>query len=147
MEGFGMINRFSALGRTPTVTILLFVSVLSALFGACNPHPVQPLEGIVSAVNRQGNNLPDKTKIDFLLVMDNSGSMQEEQANLAENFTTIAEFLADLGPSADYRVAVTSMDLGTQNQAGSGDNGAFLVKPDPRLADPNCASTLTRDYN
>ena len=44
-----------------------FVCLLAAfVFVACNPHPVQPLEGVVSAVNRQSSKLPEKTKIDFL---------------------------------------------------------------------------------
>lgn len=114
---------------------------------ACNPHPVEPLEGVVSAVTRQSSNLPDKTKIDFLFVVDNSGSMIEEQENLARNFETIAEFLSALGPSADYRVAVTSTDLGQNNTGRSpngdeSDNGRFLVKPDPEYADENCPSIL-----
>jgi hypothetical protein len=120
----------------------LCLLVLSGLLG-CNPHPVQPLEGVVSAVNRQSSNLPAKTKIDFLFVMDNSGSMAEEQANLSANFRTIAEFLSELGPSADYRVAVTSMDLGQQNQPGGGDDGKFMVSPDPALAPDNCEAVLT----
>ena len=119
----------------------LWLLILWGLVG-CNPHPVQPLEGVVSAVNRQSSNLPAKTKIDFLFVMDNSGSMAEEQANLSANFRTIAEFLSELGPSADYRVAVTSMDLGQQNQPERGDDGKFLVSPDPTLAPDNCDTVL-----
>lgn len=119
----------------------VYVLVMLGMVG-CNPHPVQPLEGVVSAVNRQSSKLPAKTKIDFLFVMDNSGSMAEEQANLSTNFRTIAEFLSELGPSADYRVAVTSMDLGQQNQPGGGDGGRFLVAPDPSLAPENCDTVL-----
>ena len=63
---------------------------LSASLLACNEHPVQPLDSVVTSVNRQENRLPAKTKIDFLFVIDNSGSMCEEQANLANNHQACA---------------------------------------------------------
>ncbi|MCB9561865.1 MAG: hypothetical protein H6709_15105 [Kofleriaceae bacterium] len=76
-------------------------------------------------------------KIDILFVIDNSGSMGEEQANLAANFPGFISVLDQSG--LDYRVAVTStgMDYSytmdtpigplPSSQTG-GDNGAMLQR-------------------
>lgn len=91
---------------------LLFVAgaVLGTLAG-CNNHPLQPLEKVVSGSNRQNVSLPAKTKIDFLFVIDDSGSMSEEQEALAENFSELSGFLVrELGDRADFRIAVTTTD-------------------------------------
>ncbi|MFI5293357.1 MAG: hypothetical protein ACHQ02_10870, partial [Candidatus Limnocylindrales bacterium] len=75
-------------------------------------------------------------KIDFLFVVDNSGSMGEEQTNLATNFPAFIALIEDSG--LDYRVAVTTtgMDYTYQQQLpiggtipssiDGGDNGAML---------------------
>jgi hypothetical protein len=51
-------------------------------------------------------------KMDLLFVIDNSGSMAEEQSNLATNFpqfaTLLNEYLVDTGLPLDYRVAITT---------------------------------------
>ena len=50
-------------------------------------------------------------KIDYLFVIDDSGSMQAEQENLAANLPMFADVIANYAPSGvavDYRVAVTS---------------------------------------
>ncbi|MGN6108577.1 MAG: hypothetical protein ACTHU0_25955 [Kofleriaceae bacterium] len=74
-------------------------------------------------------------KMDILFVIDNSGSMQQEQANLIANFPQFITVLNNSG--LDYRVAVTTTGrnysyqmqtpLGTLPQSISGgDNGAML---------------------
>jgi hypothetical protein len=74
-------------------------------------------------------------KMDVLFVIDNSGSMSQEQTNLIANFPAFITVLNNSG--LDYRVAVTttgrnysytmSTPLGSipQSQSG-GDNGAML---------------------
>ena len=79
----------SAIKRTSAWALCLLVA---AIVG-CNEHPVQPLEGVVTAVNRQANELPAKTKLDFLFVIDTSNSMCQEQQNLSENFSAFSNFL------------------------------------------------------
>jgi len=78
-------------------------------------------------------------KMDIIFVVDDSGSMAEEQNNLATNFPQFANVLSTFvtadGEMLDYRVAVTttgrdmdySIDFGGQMlpQHESGDNGAF----------------------
>jgi len=74
-------------------------------------------------------------KIDILFVIDNSGSMGEEQTNLVANFPAFIQVIDESG--LDYRVAVTStgvdytyyMDtpLGPiESSVDGGDNGAML---------------------
>jgi hypothetical protein len=51
-------------------------------------------------------------KMDILFVVDDSGSMAEEQANLASNFPRFVEiingFMTDGGAALDYRIGVTT---------------------------------------
>lgn len=76
-------------------------------------------------------------KIDILFVVDNSGSMAEEQANLASNFNAfISEFTTK---SYDYRIGVVGTDawktrFGSNCNVGSGGGGAINV-PCARLRD------------
>ncbi len=90
------------------------------------------------------------TKIDFVFVIDNSGSMSEEQQNLATNFPrfvqAIESFRNKSGLPLDYRIAVTTtgithnITLNVPTPPGfpfplppqaineRGDDGAFLQK-------------------
>lgn len=52
---------------------------------------------------------PEEQKLDILWVVDNSGSMQEEQANLATNFKSFIEHMSNL--NIDFQIAVTSTDI------------------------------------
>jgi hypothetical protein len=102
-------------------------------------------------------------KIDLVFVVDNSGSMSQEQDNLADNFpnfaTLLDNYVNDDGDKIDYRIAVTttSRDLRftTQLPGGgsfvtneTGDNGAFrntcgLTKRWLEPVDPNMPTTLS----
>jgi hypothetical protein len=119
--------------------VLTLSGVMSALVGGCNHHPIEPLDQVLSAVNRVENRLPAKTKLDFLFVIDNSNSMCEEQKRLADNFKLFSNFLFDeLQGAADYRIAVVSTDIGAQTDPPKGNQltrGQFLYQP----ADPNRA--------
>jgi hypothetical protein len=52
------------------------------------------------------------TKMDILFVIDDSGSMQEEQTNLANNFPMFANilnsYMVSTGEQLDYRVGITT---------------------------------------
>src|SRR5690606_10681479 len=95
-------------------------------------------------------------KMDIVFVVDNSGSMEEEQANLAANFPLFAEkirtYTVPNGQPLDFRVALTttgrdvnySIDLGFGSfaQSESGENGEFRNNcnvPD-RWLDKNAAN-------
>ena len=111
--------------RTYLLTAVLLV--------ACNGHPVEPLDTVVTATQRQVLRLPEKTKLDFLFVVDSSSSMCQEQDNLSRNFSAFAALFDDLGEAADYRIAVTSMDM-TQD----GPRGRFQASPAKAEPQPTC---------
>lgn len=89
-------------------------------------------------------------KIDILFMIDNSGSMSEEQAQLAQNFPALVSSLAALpGGLPDLHIAVVSSDFGAgqtvrDNCRPYGDAGRFLVKPNCGL-DPGQARFLAVD--
>jgi hypothetical protein len=81
-------------------------------------------------------------KMDILFVVDNSGSMGQEQDNLAANFPQFIEVLENFDSNLDYRVAITttgrdysySTDTGfgpvLPGSQDGGDNGAMLQRCD-----------------
>lgn len=97
------------------------------------PQPPDPNE-FADAMPVQACN-----KMDILFVIDNSGSMLEEQTNLAANFPGFIQVLDGFDAELDYRVGVTTTGrdyswtidspLGPlpSSQTG-GDNGALLQR-------------------
>jgi hypothetical protein len=59
-----------------------------------------------------GTPMPTEREVDILLVIDNSGSMGEEQAKLAGSIDALAGMLDAATPPVDYRIAVTTTDNG-----------------------------------
>jgi hypothetical protein len=63
------------------------------------------------------------TKVDFLFVIDNSGSMQDEQANLIANFPGFISGIQSVLANVDeYQVGVVTTDAYTYNQGSPGCN-------------------------
>jgi hypothetical protein len=57
------------------------------------------------------------TPVDILFVVDNSGSMADEQTKLARNFDRFLEVLSR-APDNDYQLGVVSTDLSSLNERG-----------------------------
>jgi hypothetical protein len=89
--------------------LLLSALVFNGTAG-CNSHPIKPVEIEGSIEGDEPLRLDVDKKVDVLLVIDNSGSMGEEQANLAANFAPFIDTLEAVG--ADYRIAITTTDIG-----------------------------------
>ena len=101
---------------------------------------------------------PACAEMDIVFVIDDSVSMEEEQANLAANFPEFARVLDEYqvrnGDLLDYRVAVTTTGLDQYTVLGSvevedlGANGAFvddrcgMVRPWVERDDANAADTF-----
>jgi hypothetical protein len=105
-------------------------------------------------------NVENVDKVDLLLVIDNSGSMTEEQSKLQEQIPRLIETLAsggrneesipDFPPVKDLRVGVVTTDLGTgefnnQGCEAQGDDGRLIDEtgtvPGPMgstMAPPGC---------
>src|SRR5690606_12230064 len=92
---------------------------------ACNPHPIKPVEFDGSSVKTTGVPLDVNKKVDVLLVIDNSGSVGEEQANLAANFGPFIEELEKAG--ADYRIGITTTDLGGKGCTSAPNGGSLQL--------------------
>jgi hypothetical protein len=92
---------------------------------------------------------PLRAKVDILFVVDNSGSMAEEQANLARNFPLFMEALGTTDDPAgpDLHIAVVSSDLGAGAGTFStsctvgGDQGLFCRGQAPA---PHTGDSCTR---
>ncbi len=75
-----------------------------------------------------------RSKIDILHVIDDSGSMCEEQRGLADAFGPVMTDLVEELPDADFRFAVVSTDMHPPNDRV----GRFLVAPAPPVPSLNC---------
>jgi hypothetical protein len=75
--------------------------------------------------------------VDILFVVDNSGSMDEEQNNLAANFGTFIDLIVET--RADFRIAIVSTDMVNPNESGR-----FLAKPNnPKILSANTSNLRT----
>ncbi len=94
--------------------------------GVCvAPPPPAEVEPVTRRAAFDG---PAPLKMDYLFVIDDSGSMCEEQAALVAGFEQVAQALWD-GP--DFRVAVVSTDMVARG-------GAFLAEPAEAVPSLSC---------
>ncbi len=95
---------------------------------ACNDHPLKEVELSRTAETVIGVDIAPLRSVDILFVIDNSGSMAAEQANLAANLAPLIEILEREDISADYRIAVTTTDTDDGACAGTGpEDGSFVA--------------------
>lgn len=149
---------------TATCVLVLVMGLV-----ACGPPPAGRGGGDDTGTVDGGDGTPDGdqvfpqvdggsgcTKIDLLFVIDNSGSMGDEQANLIANFPTFIQVLDQSG--LDYRVAVTTtarqysytmQPFPFPMDTGSGDDGTMLQPASCMMTkrwidktDPNPAQTF-----
>src|SRR5689334_157258 len=88
---------------------------------ACLDHPLKPVEYDSEGVGSGSLPLALNRDVDILFVIDNSGSMAEEQATLARNFEQFIEVLERTDVNANYRIAITTTD--NANVSYCGENG------------------------
>jgi hypothetical protein len=85
----------------------LLLALLSSLPGcSCDSVPADALQSCQSTAV-----LPDKVATDILFVVDDSGSMSEEQANLATNLGAFIDTLAASPVENDFRIGVTNTSV------------------------------------
>jgi hypothetical protein len=82
---------------------------LLALVG-CNDHPLKPICYEHWSEDTTEVSLDSRRKVDILFVIDDSGSMGEEQGALAANFEALVEQLESIEVGADYRIGITTTD-------------------------------------
>ncbi|MEM7152299.1 MAG: vWA domain-containing protein [Myxococcota bacterium] len=81
-------------------------TIAVALCGACNAHPLKPVCLDHEAEETIQVSMDSQRKVDILFVIDDSGSMGEEQAALASNFEVLVERLEQIEVGADYRIGI-----------------------------------------
>ncbi|HRI09330.1 MAG TPA: VWA domain-containing protein [Nannocystaceae bacterium] len=79
---------------------------------ACLDHPLKPVAYDKSQEGKKGVSIAVNKDVDVVFVIDNSGSMAEEQANLSENFAAFVNVLEAPDVKANYRLAITTTDNG-----------------------------------
>jgi hypothetical protein len=99
----------------------VLLCALPSLLAACTDHPLARLEPQPEEQTDKYVPIDVKPKADILFMVDNSGSMKEEQDNLARNFPTFMAELRNIqGGLPDVHVAVVTSDLGAGTLDGSG---------------------------
>jgi hypothetical protein len=120
-----------------------FAVITLALLAACPARDVAEVAPQPTKEDRKDIPLQQRRDIDILFVIDNSGSMLEEQTSLVDNFHRFIEVLERIdGGLPSVHLGVISSDLGagpydipSGNCFGAGDNGR--LQSAPRL--PGCA--------
>jgi hypothetical protein len=98
-----------------------------------NPAP-RPIEDVTQTDEIMQVTSP---RVDILWMIDNSGSMSDEQNDLTENFPMFMDFF--VGSGLDYHIGVTSSDLdGNYN----GSNGKLVVVAGTKYIDPDIANPI-----
>jgi hypothetical protein len=101
---------------------------LTCADGRCVTADGRPRPGV--ALHTQDVGVSAHPKLDLLLVVDDSGSMCDEQAAISRAFQ---EHLTDMVERYDYRIAVVSTDLQSPD-----DQGRFLRRPAVPEPSLNC---------
>ena len=101
----------------------------AAALWACNSHPLQAPTPQPEIQTDLPFTVTPENKLDLIFLVDNSGSMAQDQASLARNFPRFMQELENLG-KVDLRLAVISSDVGAgtlrnENCRAAGDAGIF----------------------
>jgi hypothetical protein len=94
------------------ITLIAGCAMAMATFSGCLSHPLKPVELEKGQEKEDQLQLTVNKDVDILFVIDNSGSMGEEQALLAQNFGSFIEVLEAEDVEANYRIGVTTSDNG-----------------------------------
>lgn len=93
-------------------TLIAGCAMAMATFSGCLSHPLKPVELEKGQEDERQLQLTVNKDVDILFVIDNSGSMGEEQAILANNFGSFIQVLEAEDVEANYRIGVTTSDNG-----------------------------------
>jgi hypothetical protein len=96
-----------------SLTLLASAMTLTMVSG-CLEHPLKPVELEKGQEQEDQLQLTVNKDVDILFVIDNSGSMGEEQAILGANFPAFIDVLEAEDVKANYRIGVTTSDNGNQ---------------------------------
>jgi hypothetical protein len=120
--------------------LIMVVSILVVLF-SCADREVSAVEPRAEREAQQ-QVAPVRPPADILFVIDNSGSMKEEQASLIANFPRFIDVLEGIeGGLPDLNIGVVTTDLGSDNEVcGDGEGGRLRSSPG------TCSGPLGKSY-
>lgn len=102
------------------LSLLVGASIALPSLFACLDHPLKPVKYEQAQEAEDAIALEVNKDVDILFVIDNSGSMGEEQATLAANFEAFIGVLEEDDVEANYRIGVTTTDNGNPWCQGTG---------------------------
>jgi len=116
---------------TSRLVLVLFGCLVAGGVGvaACNSHPVEFRQAGGAVERLDTVSAGGGGKLDILFVIDNSGSMCQEQKGLRENF---AQFIEDIGGSAaNFNIGVTTTHFSASNFENVAQPGELQSTPHP----------------
>ncbi|MEO0326874.1 MAG: hypothetical protein AAF447_28285, partial [Myxococcota bacterium] len=144
---------------SPRLALVASLAAIAALWG-CSERELRPLNPCTFSVSQDDIDIDTVDEVDLLFMIDNSGSMQEEQASLADEIPVLVRTLAsgellnpdtgavirDFPPVRSLRVGVITSDMGTGGfrvptctDSRFGDDGLLINRGD--AADTRCMSS------
>ncbi len=113
------------------LSLLTATTVALPTLLACLDHPLKRVEYEATQEDMEGIQIEVNKDVDILFVVDNSGSMGEEQANLSENFGRFVSVLEADDVKANYRLGITTTDDSNYWCKGAGvsaaESGQFVL--------------------
>lgn len=103
------MRRISLVSR---LTLLAGTGVALPTLLACLDHPLKDVKYEAASEEQNAIQLTVNKDVDILFVIDNSGSMGEEQGLLAANFPAFVGVLEAEDVKANYRLGITTTDNG-----------------------------------
>jgi hypothetical protein len=121
------MNRLTMPPKLTSNLCCLALLMTAPLASGCLEHPIKEVKYDGSIEKDAVVTVYQSRDVDVLFVIDNSGSMAEEQANLAKNFGAFVGALEAV--NANYRVAVVTTDNGDPRDPKSRyEGGVFQLK-------------------
>jgi hypothetical protein len=92
--------------------LIVSLPLVTGLLAGCLEHPVKQVTYDKTQVDDETVNVQINKDVDILFVIDNSGSMADEQATLSKNFEAFIGVLEREDVDANYRIGITTTDSG-----------------------------------
>jgi hypothetical protein len=108
------MSRLKLATKSTLIVGAMAIAAPMLMAGGCINHPLKPVELEKGSEVEDQLQLTVNKDVDILFVIDNSGSMGEEQAILAQNFDGFIEVLEAEDVEANYRIGVTTTDNGNE---------------------------------
>ncbi|MEM6295677.1 MAG: VWA domain-containing protein [Myxococcota bacterium] len=116
---------------TARLSLLTATCVALPTLLACLDHPLKRVEYEAAQEEMEGIAITVNKDVDILFVVDNSGSMGEEQRNLSANFGAFIDVLEADDVKANYRLGITTTDDSNYWCKGQGvsdaESGQFVL--------------------